>query len=184
MGCTSRNLLQQLGRFRQLSQPKVLTLISSNKDNRITSPEDAHSNIMQELSARRTLLLEKYRTLLSFDVENRDGDLVLSPDWLSTILAFNKAENNVNFFFALSNQAKAKGFHISGDVSSIEMSRDFQQSLVRVEEAEVELYKRIHRDIKFDELQEIMNACEAAVNANESDKEIREKLAICKLLSI
>ena len=184
MGCTSRNILQQLVRFRQLSQPEVLTLISSSEDNRITSPEDAPSNIMQELNARRTLLQGKYTTLLAFDVENRDGDLVLSPDWLSTILAFNKAGNSVNFAFALSDQAKAKRFCVSSDVSCIEMSRDFNQSLARVEEAEVELCKRIHRDIKLDELQDIMNAYEAAVNANESDKEIREKLAICKPLSI
>ena len=56
--------------------------------------------------------------------------------------------------------------------------------MARVEEAEVELMKRIHTDINFEELRDIISECEAAINANKSDKEIREKLSVCKLLSI
>ena len=102
MGCTSSNLLQMLGRFRQLiSVQEVLVLLSSSKDNRISSAETAHQNVMRELRCRRKLLQTEYNTLLGYDVENKDGDLVLSPDWLSTIFAYNKAEHNVNFSSAL-----------------------------------------------------------------------------------
>ena len=80
MGCTSRNLLQQLGRFRQLSEQEVPVLLSSNKDNRISTVETAHQNVMRELRSRRTLLQSEYRSLLAYDVENKNGDLVLSPD--------------------------------------------------------------------------------------------------------
>lgn len=80
MGCSARNLLQQVGRFRLLSEPNVLALLSSQKDNRVNSPELAHLAVMRELKERRTLLQEKYKHLISYDVENKDGDLVLSPD--------------------------------------------------------------------------------------------------------
>ena len=184
MGCTSRNLLLMLGRFRQLSVQEVLVLLSSSKDNRISSAETAHQNVMRELRSRRTLLQTEYRTLLDYDVENKKGDLVLSPDWLSTVFAFNKAEQNVNFSFALSRQAKLKGFGVFRDVDCIQSSRECQQSMTRVEEAKLDLRKRIHTSINFLELRDIINECEAAINANEPDNEIREKLSVCKLLSI
>lgn len=184
MGCTSRDLLQQLGRFRKLSEQEVIVLLSSNKDYRITSAETAHSNVMQELRSRRALLQSEYRTLLAYDVENKKGDLVLSPDWLSTVFAFNKAEQNVNFSFTLSAQAKPKGFGVLREEDCIQNSRECQQSMARVEEAELDLRKRIYKSINFLELRDIINECEAAINANESDNEIREKLSVCKLLSI
>ena len=184
MGCTSRDLLQQLGRFRQLSEQEVLVLLSSHKDNRVSSVETAHSNVMRELRSRRVLLQSEYRTLLAYDVENQKGDLVLSPDWLSTVFAFNKAEHNMNFSFALSCQAKSKGFGVSRDVDRIQSSRECQQSIARVEKAELDLRKRIHKNINILELRDIINECEAAINANESDNEIREKISVCKLLSI
>ena len=56
--------------------------------------------------------------------------------------------------------------------------------MARVEEAELDLMKRIHENINFLKLRDIINECEAAINANESDNEIREKLSVCKLLSI
>ena len=80
MGCSARNLLQQLGRFRILSEQNVLALLSSQKDNRTNSPELAHLVVMRELKERRALFQGKYKDLLSYDVENKDGDLVLSPD--------------------------------------------------------------------------------------------------------
>ena len=79
-GCTPRDLLQQLGRFRVLNNREVHVLIAKNKDNRCTSAQEAHSLIMKELIERRDLLQNKYMNLLSFDVENQNGDLVLSPD--------------------------------------------------------------------------------------------------------
>ena len=79
-GCTPRDLLQQLGRFRELNDPEVLTLVSSHKDNRTCSGQFAFSAVMEELTNRRTLLQTKYANLLAFDADNREGDLVLSPD--------------------------------------------------------------------------------------------------------
>ena len=79
-GCTPRDLLQQLGRFRVLNDPEVHVLLSSNKDRRTTSPEESFDAVMVDLTKRRQLLQTKYCDLLALDAENRNGDLVLSPD--------------------------------------------------------------------------------------------------------
>ena len=80
MGCTSRDLLQQMGTFRLLKDKDVLVLISSHRDKRTKSTSKAFSNIIADLEEKRRLLQTKYENLLSFDVLKRDGDLVLSPD--------------------------------------------------------------------------------------------------------
>lgn len=64
------------------------------------------------------------------------------------------------------------------------MNKECRESMAQVEEAEVKLSKSIHQNIKFENIGEIINTCEAAVNAHQSNKEIRERLAICKLLCI
>ena len=184
MGCPARNLLQQLGRFRCLRDPEVLVLISTHTDNRSISPKLAHSDVMHELQSRRKLLQCKYQNMLAFDVENKNGDLQLSPDWLSTIFAYNKAENNVNFSSSLAEQAKNKGFEVIFDEGNVQRSRNCQESMAHVKESESDLLRRIYHSIEFDKLQSIIKECEDAINVNESNKDIREKLCICKLLSI
>ena len=184
MGCSPRNLLQQLGRFRSLRDSEVPVLLSTHTDNRSISPKRAHTDVMHELQSRRKLLQCKYKNMLAYDVENKNGDLQLSPDWLSTIFAFNKAENNVNFSSSLAAQAKNKGFGVVFDEGHVQVSRTCQESMAHVKECESDLLRRIYHSIEFDQLQSIIQECEDAINENESNKDIREKLSVCKLLSI
>ena len=137
---------------------------------------------MKELIERRDLLQNKYKNLLSFDVENQNGDLVLSPDWISTILAFNKAEHSVNFVWSLITQAKNKGFEVQNDDGQAILSDLCLEAIRNVNETEETLAKQIHEGINFDQLSQIIQDCEDAINANEANKEIRTRLTIAKIL--
>ena len=137
---------------------------------------------MKELIERRDLLQNKYKNLLSFDVENQNGDLVLSPDWISTILAFNKAEHSVNFCWSLITQAKNKGFEVQIDDGQAILSDLCLEAIRNVNETEETFAKQIHEGINFDQLSQIIQHCEDAINANEANKEIRTRLTIAKIL--
>jgi len=166
-----------------LKNSEVLVLLSKYQDRRTTSTQEAHSLVMNEFTERRNLLQTKYCNLLSFDVENRNGDLVLSPDWISTIFAFNKAEHGVQFLNSLITQAQSKGFHILND-EGIAITSDICLELLRmVNQAEETVAQQILDGIEFNQLSNIIAECTDSINAKEADNEIRTTLSIAKLLS-
>ena len=112
-GCTPRNLLQQLGRFRKLSDTNVCVLVSQNEDNRTGDISEAYLKVMDDLKQHRHLYQTKYANLLKYDVENVNEKLVLSPDQVSTLFAYNIAEQRVQFISTLATQAENKGFRVT-----------------------------------------------------------------------
>ena len=168
-GCSPRDLLQQLGRFRVLTDTVVNVLISSYKDNRTTNPQIAYSAIMTQITDRRNLLWTKYAGMLALDVEARDGDLVLSPDWISQIFAYNKAEHAVNFVNSLCKQATDKGFIVNCDELSKSYSEELAVAASFIKSSDEQRTKAIYQGIKLDELNELIADCHQSIQDNDAD---------------
>ena len=79
-------------------------------------------------------------------------------------------------------QAKNKGFEVQNDDGLAILSDLCLEAIRNVNETEETLAKQIHEGIKFDQLSQIIQDCEDAINANEANKEIRTRLTIAKIL--
>ena len=135
-----------------LTDTVVNILISPYKDNRTTNSQIAYSAIMNQLSDRRNLLWTKYAGMLGHDVEARDGDLVLSPDWISKLFAYNKAEHAVNFLSSLCKQARDKGFTVNCEELSKSYSEELAVAASFIKSSEEQKTMAIYEGIQLDEL--------------------------------
>ena len=79
-------------------------------------------------------------------------------------------------------QAKNKGFEVQIDDGQAILSDLCLEAIRNVNETEETLAKQIHEGINFDQLSQIIQHCEDAINANEANKEIRTRLTIAKIL--
>ena len=181
-GCSPRNLLQMMGRFRELTNTNVQVLVAPADDKRPCSTEKAYQTLFNAMKTKRELMQTKYRGWLRYDAEFKEEDLVLSPDQMSKLFANVSAEQHVQFVQDLTRQAKAKGYSVVNNIHQTTESDIGSKAQKKVEEIEKELRNRTQEQIDMQQLKMIINTCERLISEQKGTKEIRTQLDIASKL--
>ena len=102
---------------------------------------------------------------------------------MSTLFAYNIAEQRVQFISTLATQAENKGFRVTLRDSLNSKSELCATADKKVSMKEDSLEEEIYKKTEMSSIAEIIKSCESAINEKRSTKEIVMQLKIAKTLS-
>lgn len=116
------------------------------------------------------------RRSLQFDPTFENGDIKLSPDWVSRLFAYAEAEQGVNFKDSLIRQATRHGFLVKENLITGNKSTDFAEAGKHVDQTEGDLKKEVYNRMKMTDIDEIITVNRKLVENQQSDPVIKEQL--------
>jgi hypothetical protein len=146
-GCQPRDLMQMIGRFREIEYNNILVLVSSLEIIHITY-EKRLQQCKDELLHRHTFI-RSVNTMMTHDVQFVDGYLTLAPNWISKLFMYCAVETKSQFLYELIRLCKFKKWpvHRTDFEDNTEKVEDFEVSRIECKDIDKKRKKLV-----FDEL--------------------------------
>ena len=173
-GCTARNLLQMVGRFRNTDSNTVHTLFSP------FGTDEEHDDVFEtamDYLLEKKRHMELFRDLLSFDPEFEGTEMKFAPDWITEMFAHTDAEQNQSFKFEFKRLCKLKDFTVTMLDEGEQVAKDLLEASMAVNASDIEFEKDIHRRLCESDLSEVINLGQHKITRQEATKTIRSMVS-------
>lgn len=171
-GCGPRDMMQMIGRMRNLRCHDIHVLMDSITPAYV--PLDELIDEQTRLAVhRRDLLANDYARLLSFDAAYVDGYLTLAPDWFSRLLC--AASVKEHFVYGLFRLARLKQWKVYPIVEEKEDHGDVLQAVETTNEHSAAEFERIYEQLRDDDPARVVAEVAILVKQQNSTHEDRTK---------
>ena len=178
-GAVPRVLWQMCLRFRSVTDAAIDALV---RDTPMTDQPDLYEKILNGLGRYKTLLKRQYGDLLQFDPEYTEGDIKLSPDYVTRLVAYTVTEGEEDVPFAVVRNARRHGANIVWEKEENSKSRRLADGVARYRAHEADMVRYVHAEMKMDELSAVISQSNVLVHQQKADSLTRERGACAKIL--
>ncbi len=176
-GCTAREMLQMVGRFRHTNDEQLLTLIGPSSGSFYQTPLEIEACIF-----KRKDFLQRYDKWLQSDKEWGADGLKFAPSPLTKMFAHTESERSRDFKEDFIRLVEKKGWTMTNDIAENEKNKKLITAKAAVEIDEMKLLESIYTEIKDmsnDELKQVAEDLSVKVTKQESTHRERETIRLC-----
>ena len=180
-GCGARDMLQMIGRFRNLTNDNVNVLLGS-LDVSYASHEELFIKAHEYHTHRREVIGTHYRAFLTYDTQFKDGYLTLSPTWISELFSYCNADTYADFNYLLFSIARMKQWRVFVTHENEVTDQDMLQAEKDEKENAGKVKEEIFNEVVQQTASSIITECEPLVSKQQSTIEDRMKLECAHVL--
>lgn len=177
-GASSRNLMQMIGRFRELADPNVPVVFKhvANGKPVFESYKSLYAKAMDDLKHRKRIMSD-YTALLNFNPAfDQEKHMTLSPDWITELVAFGVVENEFMCpVWGLYTNARTKGFRVFADFGVTAEDDNLRETKKEVKDNDEAFEQNIHTYLhSHPAMENIIDECQQTASSQESNRWTKE----------
>lgn len=179
--CGARDLVQMCGRFRNLSNPEVYTLV--RKSMPIHEPVDAlHAKVSAYYRDRYQTLNGDLRGMLSYDAVFEEGYLTMAPGWVTLLFTYCAYESFADFTYELYRISKLKRYRVFRVQAPSKKDPSVKECVDRTRGDDETLQEDVFNEIRGSDYNSIIAECEENVRRHTSSVVDQVKLDCAHVL--
>jgi len=165
--CGARDLVQMCGRFRNLANPEVYTLVSKSMPI-YESPDTLHAKVSAYYRDRHKTLDGDLRGMLNYDAIFEDGYLTMAPGWVTLLFTYCAYETFADFTYELYRISKLKQYKVFRVQASNQKDPAVKECVDRTRMDDEATQEDIFNEIRGSDYNTLIADCEENVRRHQS----------------